>query len=148
MFYLTISQIFFLKDGTFPSWLEADYSNLNLQDKRIFYCASVRLKKAGLLEIHISPSYFDYSHCDCSAGYYGRPPNNCKPCPINCNCTTGRDTLSWSKGFYPIISYDHHKRDILGAEKCLEETACNPYGNCTASWVTGILPNCILCAPQ
>ena len=79
-------------------------------------------------------------------------------CPKNCDCSEGGDSLSWKRGYYPILKPDSTQNDKLSsfskvilALKCVDtvrtdDSACNPNNNCTATWDIGINQNCKLCS--
>ena len=48
----------------------------------MYKCKSVYKKSnhSHNFRIDVSPSSFNYSHCECNNGYFGKPPNYCTLC--------------------------------------------------------------------
>lgn len=52
-------------------------------------CKTISARLIGLT-LMVDPSFLNYSHCGCIRGYFGHPPDNCFPCPIDASyCSTG-----------------------------------------------------------
>eukprot|EP01064_Diplonema_japonicum_P019620 TRINITY_DN2835_c3_g1_i1.p1 TRINITY_DN2835_c3_g1~~TRINITY_DN2835_c3_g1_i1.p1 ORF type:complete len:1367 (+),score=253.83 TRINITY_DN2835_c3_g1_i1:23-4102(+) len=75
------------------------------------------------LIIRVDPSYFGYSYCSCSVGFWGTPPN-CKPCLANGICSGGESVLT-PAGYYP---YPVAEPELI--QRCYDDAVnsnpCNP----------------------
>ena len=112
--------------------------------------------KGARLQVVVSPQYFNYSHCLCSRGFYGNPPD-CKPCPLNCECE-GSTAFSWRRGYFPIIAKSSSNKIeapsdltlgiVLQATPCSggNKSNCNPDSNCTAGLFSLQTDSCRICA--
>lgn len=128
-------------------WWGADYSNMDVDDGRIFYCPTVETVPPYYFQLSASPEFLGYSVCTCARGYYGLPPDECQMCPPHGNCSQGGTTVTWKRGFYPVFNGSL----LLLALPCGDygtdgsTSGCNPYNNCSLTYGSDV--SCALCSP-
>lgn len=105
-----------------------------------YTCYSFRMVISPLI-LGISPSYFNYTYCNCSYGFYGIPPH-CEMCQLipharSCIATT----MEYDKNYWPV--FDPHTGSLNGFLPCAStwETddapqVCNPNGACQIKYHT------------
>eukprot|EP01087_Luapelamoeba_hula_P008617 TRINITY_DN2168_c0_g1_i1.p1 TRINITY_DN2168_c0_g1~~TRINITY_DN2168_c0_g1_i1.p1 ORF type:complete len:1403 (-),score=152.50 TRINITY_DN2168_c0_g1_i1:21-4229(-) len=93
----------------------------------------------------VSPSYYNYTLCQCLPGYFGIPSLNCTECPTNGNCSG--DIMTWPRGFYPIFQPNGIPLGFLPCTDAtwLDTSDCNPFDNCSLIWYQK-QPSCQVCA--
>lgn len=124
------------------------------------------------MQVAIPPSYFNYRFCYCIPGYYGLPPDRCKPCLEGGDCSYGHGGIRWPRGYYPIFNSSTSTSfllleiapclfllcdwmdaaDLIALVTCHrglespETSACNPNANCSIDVGANMFDTCELCA--
>lgn len=106
-----------------------------------YTCYSFRVVSSPLVLV-ISPSYFDYRFCNCSAGFFGKPPE-CTLCQLIPEATSCEGiALTYTKNLWPVREEQEEEERgeegerYIAVPKFLPCSSraniypCNPDGNC------------------
>lgn len=84
------------------------------------------------IKLVLSPSYFNYTYCSCSYGYFGQPPE-CTECQTTIpeGICYGGNVLTYAQNYWPVFQKaPPGEGQLLGFLPCLKDDVCNPEGLC------------------